>query len=294
MQGSTPCFFLRPNYCIKKDDALRPALARETFLELHIIEVRPGNLPACCPRVVSRPDPCPRRNIRANHHRYSIRYCRSSLAGAVLGVGHHYRWFRALPFFDTAVQGSHESDAPKIFHHAAKFDLFREVDRDNSIPPAPSNYYILTEPQVSGDGRIVVYTSTQECHDVQGNQCGAVYQTNIVGATLPANALFPGHGRISPDGRYVLACCISNEFAEQGSIFDLSAGQAVGLPSLIGDAIQAFADGGLLLGTGSNLTSLTLYRRSGSGWDSGTMVPLSCRQGLSGHGGSHRCYHSGR
>jgi hypothetical protein len=62
----------------------------------------------------------------------------------------------ALYFSSTLrLRGSTESDGPKIFRHGAKFDLVEEVLRDNSVPDNTSNFYMLIEPQVSGDGKMV-------------------------------------------------------------------------------------------------------------------------------------------
>src|ERR1035438_7961102 len=59
------------------------------------------------------------------------------------------------------LRGSTESDAPKIFRHGASFSLVREVLRDDSVPDQLSNYYMLIEPQVSGDGKVVDRKSTR-------------------------------------------------------------------------------------------------------------------------------------
>ena len=95
----------------------------------------------------------------------------------------------ALYFSSTLrLRGSTESDAPKIFRHGAKFDLVEEVLRDNSIPDNTSNFYELIEPQVSGDGKIVAYTSTPECYNLPTVDCQVQYLPNVVGASHYSNA----------------------------------------------------------------------------------------------------------
>jgi uncharacterized protein (TIGR03437 family) len=147
------------------------------------------------------------------------------------------------------------------------------VDRDNSRPLSESNFYILIEPQVSGDGKIVAYTSTQECYFTQSTNCALLelLRTNVVGAHFPADS--PGYGRVSPNGRYVATCCLSDA-SPHIRIYDLITGQVSDLVvPLLGDGLQAFADPGMLLAGYSN--SVAIYRSNQSGWDSGTPIALS-------------------
>ena len=174
------------------------------------------------------------------------------------------------------LRGSNQSDAPKIFRHGVKFDLFREVIRDNSSPLAPSNYYILIEPQVSADGKIVVYTSTQECYKVQNSHCELSYQVKTDGANVPANVFGPGHARVSPDGRYIAACCLFNVLFNTTEVFDRATGQSVRAVPLVSDGLQAFADGGILLASGLNSNSVAIYHANDS-WVAGTPVALSAQ-----------------
>src|SRR5579863_6639464 len=80
------------------------------------------------------------------------------------------------------LRGSNQEDAPKIFSYDAGFKLVREVDLDNSIPENESNYYKLIEPQVSGDGKVVAFTSGQDCNPNQSNTCVAQYLGNVLGS----------------------------------------------------------------------------------------------------------------
>ena len=178
------------------------------------------------------------------------------------------------------LRGSTESDAPKIFRHGATFDLVQGVLRDNSVPDNLSNYYELIEPQVSGDGRVVAYTSTPECYNLPTVDCQTQYLPNVVGGNpIPTHALGWGHARLSPDGRYLATCCLADQITPQIGIFDFATGQSFVLENfqglLVGDGLQAFADGGMLLEAGGGGDSVTIFRRTASGWDNGTPVPLS-------------------
>jgi uncharacterized protein (TIGR03437 family) len=175
------------------------------------------------------------------------------------------------------LHGSTESDAPKIFRHGTAFDLVAEVLRDNSVPDITSNFYMLIEPQVSGDGKIVAYTSTPECYNLPTVDCQTQFLPNVVGGPpIPTHALGWGHARLSPDGRFVASCCLADQITPQIPIFDFVAGQSFVLSGLlVGDGLQAFADGGMLMASGGSADSLTIFRRTSSGWDNGTPVALS-------------------
>jgi uncharacterized protein (TIGR03437 family) len=174
------------------------------------------------------------------------------------------------------LRGSTESDAPKIFQHGTNFSLFREVLRGDSVQGNSSNYYELIEPQVSGDGTIVAYTSTAECYNLPTVNCQTQYLPNVAGPSpVPTHALGFGHARLSPDGRYLATCCLLGVISPQMSIFDFATGQSFVLPgSLGGDGLQAFADGGMLMATGDS-PSVVILRRTATGWDGGTSVPLN-------------------
>src|ERR1022692_2629537 len=174
------------------------------------------------------------------------------------------------------LRGSTESDAPKIFRHGASFSLVREVLRDDSVPDQLSNYYMLIEPQVSGDGKVVAYTSTLECYASQSTVCGTQYLPNVVGGSaIPTHNIGYGHARLSPDGRYLATCCLADQITPQIDIFDFATGQSFVLSGTLGgDGLQAFADGGMLV-TSEDSDSVVILRRTASGWDNGTTVALS-------------------
>lgn len=173
------------------------------------------------------------------------------------------------------LHGSTASDAPKIFRHGTTFDLVQEVLRDNSVPDNTSNFYMLIEPQVSGDGKIVAYTSTPECYNLPTVDCQMQFLPNVIGGpSIPTHALPFGHARLSPDGRYLASCCLADEIPLETSIFDLTAGQSFVVPGLlVGDGLQAFADGGMVMT--ANVNSVVIFRQTSSSWDAGTPIPLS-------------------
>jgi len=177
------------------------------------------------------------------------------------------------------LRGSDSSDAPKIFSHGATFRLVREVDRDNSVPDHQTNYYMLVEPQVSGDGKVVAYTSGQECYQSQSETCVGQYVANVLGSNILGSNLPLGHARLSPDGRYLVTCCVTTGLLPQFKIIDLTTGRSSPLntlsgPYLAGDGLQAFADGGLLMVTGATANELTILRNTSSGCTPSTQVNL--------------------
>jgi len=181
------------------------------------------------------------------------------------------------------LRGSAEQDAPKIFQHGTNFELFREVIRDNSGRGfGESNYYMLIEPEVSADGKVVVYTSTPECYGTPTDNCLSPYLANISAAgsaknIVPAGNPLTGYGRLSADGRYVATCCLPSAAFPQYAIVDLNTGQTFpGFP-LVGDAFQAFADGGMLLTAGQTYSSVTIVHAA-AGWVSGTSIAMSTEQ----------------
>ncbi len=172
------------------------------------------------------------------------------------------------------LRGSTESNAPKIFRHGTTFDLVKEVLRDDSVPDNTSNFYELIEPQVSGDGKIVAYTSTPECYNLPTVDCQTQFLPNVIGGpAIPTHALPFGHARLSPDGRYLASCCLADAIPVQTGIFDFTAGQSFVVPGvLVGDGLQAFADGGLVMT--ANVNSVVIFRQTTSSWDDGTPIAL--------------------
>jgi uncharacterized protein (TIGR03437 family) len=173
------------------------------------------------------------------------------------------------------LHGSTESDAPKIFRHGTTFDLVEEVLRDNSVPDNTSNFYMLIEPQVSGNGKIVAYTSTPECYNLPTVNCQTQYLPNVVsGPAVPTHALPFGHARLSPDGRYLATCCVADQIPLETSIFDFTAGQSFVVPGLlVGNGLQAFADGGKVMT--ANVNSVVIFSQTSSSWDDGAPITLS-------------------
>lgn len=175
------------------------------------------------------------------------------------------------------LKGSSESDSPKIFHYSSSFGLFREQVRDDSHPPDQSNPYILIEPQVSGDGRTIAYTSDRECYYWEC-QTGPHFQTSVTGESFTKSLpTFSGRGRLSADGRYLLLCCASD--AGSGRIIDLTTGKNIGAPApSLADGYMAIADDGIYVGVSpDSANSVTIFHRSPSAWDAGTPVPLSAQ-----------------
>jgi uncharacterized protein (TIGR03437 family) len=157
-------------------------------------------------------------------------------------------------YFSSSLQlkGSDEFGSPKIFRYVGQFELFRQLKSEERFPgDGKTNLYQLTDPEVTGDGRIVAYTGTGTC--VGGSRClDFVSQAgSIVGADVPAEALFNGTIRMAKDGKYALMLG-GNSFVPTVAgtrLVDVATGVVTPLPeyAAVGDARQALADDGVIL-----------------------------------------------
>jgi len=120
----------------------------------------------------------------------------------------------------------------------------------------------LTQPDITADGAILVYTANGICFG--GSSCLAYVSSagQITGASLPRDLLQAEPIRISRDGQYVLTLGAKTE------LIQLATGQAVTLnvepygqgPRPIGDGYQTLADAGVALLAGGQGEGPLLYR----------------------------------
>jgi uncharacterized protein (TIGR03437 family) len=171
-------------------------------------------------------------------------------------------------YFSTPLRlrGSQETFYPKILRYVGRFELFREVELQTpAVNPAGiytvTNFFELTDPQVSGDGTVVTFTANAICSGGSPDACVEVVGTtgNIVGAGIPSKLLNPtnplsplynGEIRLSADRRYVLMMGELAAINDSFRVIDLVSGAITPLPnccSTVGDARQVFADDGSLL-----------------------------------------------
>ena len=175
-------------------------------------------------------------------------------------------------YFSTPLRlrGTDQFDSPKIFRYLGNTGSFELVAEVQQQPPIGyrTNLFQLTQPDISADGAILVYTATGICYG--GSSCiGYVSSAGqITGASLPADDSLQGESiRISRDGQYVLRLGAKTE------LIQLASGQVVTLnvqpsaPQPIGDGYETLADGGVAL----------LYGLQGEGpllFQGGTITPL--------------------
>lgn len=143
------------------------------------------------------------------------------------------------------VKGASEFGSSNIYRllPGRDFELVDHVDCSRPLIGVP-RYCSLFYPDVSGDGRIVVYTAIGSC--TGGSSCILAkfewYSGRLLGATLPSGALYYSTIRISRNGRYVLGASPNPRLA------DLFTGSVIELPGeSIGDAYQTVTDTGAVL-----------------------------------------------
>lgn len=100
---------------------------------------------------------------------------------------------------------------------------------DPTGQPAVTNYYSLSSPEVSQDGRLLAIAGHRDC--TSGRNCVGVNttQTTIRGLALPVMDL-RAPVRFSPNGRYALVEREQNLSAQPAALLDLTTGERTPLP----------------------------------------------------------------
>jgi uncharacterized protein (TIGR03437 family) len=144
---------------------------------------------------------------------------------------------------------------------SAGVQLYQERQRIDPPTPIPlghfslSNYYSLSRPEVSRDGSVMVLTG--QCQCVGGEHCidAALFQASV------ANRNYPGKGRLSGNGRYLLTYGANNTPGFYASIIDLQTGETFDLapntPYNGTGAGRVVADDGTVVFIESSVTLLT-------------------------------------
>lgn len=154
-------------------------------------------------------------------------------------------------YFSTPLRlrSAHRNFYPKILRYVGVFQPFREVETQSTQPDGlQTNFFQLTDPQVSGDGTVVAYTANSVCTAFP-DQCIelVLQQGKIVGANIAASSLNDGTIRLSGDKRFALM--INGELQPFPRLIDLATGAVTEISGYfpIGDGRQAFADDGSIL-----------------------------------------------
>ena len=184
-------------------------------------------------------------------------------------------------YFSTSLRlrGTHGNFSPKILRYVGVFQPFREVELQTpQQDPFLTNYFQLTDPQVSGDGTAVAYTASAVCTGLPDSCIGDVLQQgNIVGLSVASDLLNDGQIRLSGDKRYALMF-FGQRLVSSARVIDLATGNVTVIANSyqVGDGRQAFADDGsillVMLPPGFVMPEQLVL------WKSGTPVPLRISQ----------------
>ncbi len=162
------------------------------------------------------------------------------------------------------MRGAQQYGHDKIFRLVDDgFELFA---MEQLQPPATplSNFYLLSEPDVSGDGAVVSYVAWRTCLGVSSCLFAELNQSNILGAVPNAPTTFTGRTRLSRSGRYAVQFGATG-FRDKGvTLTDLSTGERAGVPGrIIGR--QIVTSGGVVVVTiDSDPNALTVWYKSGT------------------------------
>jgi hypothetical protein len=98
---------------------------------------------------------------------------------------------------------------PKIFRiDATGAALIAAVQRSSPVPP--TNAYVLDDPQVSGDGRLLLYRGTLNCGCCSSCFLREQHVTTLLDLTTGASAEVGANARFSRNGRYLAAFASGN------------------------------------------------------------------------------------
>ena len=214
----------------------------------------------------------------------------------------------SVAFFSTALtpKGAIDSTQPVLpptlrIYRADSTGVQLYLERPRIDPPANtpmgqfslSNYYSLARPETSRDGSVIVLTG--QCQCVGGAHCinAALFQASV------ANRNYPGKGRLSGNGRYLLTYSANNTPGFYASIIDLQTGdnfdRAPDNPEHALGAGRVIADDGTVAYIDSDLTLLTPASvkrvRLRSPYSSGAVIDSAARTVVYVSQDSIRIYH---
>jgi uncharacterized protein (TIGR03437 family) len=140
----------------------------------------------------------------------------------------------------------------KIFRIDAKgAALVAEVDANS--PGPPTNAYVLTQPQVTGDGTLLIYLGTLFCGE--GSSCflSEQHSSTLLNTTTGQATPVGPNASISRNGLYLASYSSGNVFGPQFTLTDRVQGTTVFLGSFAPETVSIAADGTTALTVGSSL-----------------------------------------
>jgi len=162
------------------------------------------------------------------------------------------------------MRGAQQYGHDKIFRLMdGRYELFA---MEQLLPPATpqSNFYLLSEPDVSGDGTVASYVAWRTCLGVSSCVFVELNQSNILGPVPNAPITFTGRTRLSRSGRYAVQFGATG-FRDRGvTLIDLPTGERTGVPgSVVGRQIVT-SDGTVIVTIATDPNALTLWHKSGT------------------------------
>jgi uncharacterized protein (TIGR03437 family) len=129
--------------------------------------------------------------------------------------------------------------------------LAAEVAQSSPVPP--TNAYVLTQPQVTGDGTLLIYLGTLYC--VDGSSCflSEQHSSTLLNTTTGQATPVGPNASISRNGRYLASYSSGNVFGPQFLLTDRVQSTTVFQGSFAPETVSIAADGTTALTMGSSL-----------------------------------------
>jgi uncharacterized protein (TIGR03437 family) len=132
--------------------------------------------------------------------------------------------------------------------------LVAQVARSSPVPP--TNAYVLDQPQVTGDGRLLLYRGKLDC--VAGSSCflSEQHSTTLLDTTTSQISYAGPNASISRNGRYLASYNSGNVFDPQFSLIDRSSNTTTLFQDKLAPATVSIASDGTTVLTFSNMLQL--------------------------------------
>ena len=131
--------------------------------------------------------------------------------------------------------------------------LAAQVARSSPLPP--TNAYVLDQPQVTGDGRLLLYRGKLDC--IAGSSCflSEQHSTTLLDTTTSQVSYAGPNARISRNGRYLASYNSGNVFGPQFTLIDRSSNTTLFQDKLAPATVSIASDGTTVL-TFANMLQL--------------------------------------